>query len=244
MSLDLSNPEGEFLGPNDDEDDIPFEQMGNFAENNQDRCPIALVVDVSASMRDDISMLNSAIEKFRDTVLTDPVATLRVEVALVAFNHQTEVRQEFTSIDEFDPGPLEAKGGTRMCQAVNRALDLIESRKDTYHANGIGYFRPWMFILTDGMTADAQDLPETAKRVRKMESENGITTFAILSGEAKHDGAKEQMQRLTDRTLPMKEASYDELLEWMANSTVSKSNSNSGETMAMEDPSAWLQVKA
>ena len=36
---------------------------------------------------------------------------------------------------------------------MNRAIDLIEARKDTYRANGVGYFRPWMFILTDGMTA-------------------------------------------------------------------------------------------
>ena len=243
MNLNLSDPEGEFLGPNDNEDDIPFEQMGNFAENNQDRCPIALVVDISSSMREDIGMLNAAIEKFRDTVLTDPVATLRVEVALIAFNHQVEVLQDFSSIDEFDPGTLEARGGTRMCQAVNRALDLIEARKDTYRTNGVGYFRPWMFILTDGMTADAQDLPDTAKRVRQIENAKGVTTFAILSGEAKHDGAKEQMQRLTNRTLPMKEASYEELLEWMANSTVAMSNSNTGETINMEDPSAWLQVE-
>ena len=242
MSLNLSNPEGSYLGPNDD-NDIPFDQMGNFAENNQDRCPIVLVVDVSSSMRDDIGMLNAAIEKFRATVLADPVATLRVEVALVAFNHQTEIRQEFSSIDEFDPGPLEARGGTRICEAVNRALDMIEARKHTYRANGVGYYRPWMFILTDGMTADAQDLPATAQRVKDIEKVRGVTTFAILSGEARYDGAKQQMRQLTDRTLPMREASYDELLEWMANSTVTLSNSNTRETITMEDPSAWLLVE-
>ena len=242
MNLDLTNPEGRYLGPNDD-DDIPFEQMGNFAENNQDRCPIALVVDVSSSMRADIGMLNAAIEKFRDTVLADPVATLRVEVALVAFNHQTEIRQEFSSIDEFDPGPLEARGGTRICEAINRTLDMIEERKDTYRANGIGYFRPWMFILTDGMTADAQDLPATARRIKDIENAKGITTFAILSGQARYDGAKQQMQQLTNRTLPMQEASYNELLEWMANSTVAMSNSNTGDSITMEDPNAWLEVE-
>ena len=130
MNLDQSNPEGSYLGPNDD-DGIPFEQMGNFVGNNQDRCLIALVVDVSSSMRED-GMLNTAIDQFRDTVLTDPVATLRVEVALVAFNHQTEVRPEFSSINEFAPGLLEARGGTLICEAVNRAIDMIEARKDTY----------------------------------------------------------------------------------------------------------------
>ena len=136
MKLTWTNLEGEFLGPNDyddddDDDDIPFERMGNFVDNNQDGCPIALVVDVSSSMRED-GMLNTGIETFRDTALTDPVATLRVEVALVAFNHQTEIRPEFSSINEFDPGFLKARGGARICEALNRAIDMIEVRKDTY----------------------------------------------------------------------------------------------------------------
>ena len=135
MKRTWTNPEGEFLGPNDDDDDdddddIPFEPMGNFVDNNQDGCPIALVVDVSSSMREG-GMLNAAIETFRDAVLTDPVATLRVEVALVAFNHQTEIRPEFSSINEFDPGFLKARGGARICEALNRAIDMIEARKDT-----------------------------------------------------------------------------------------------------------------
>ena len=77
-------------------------------------------------------MLNTAIETFRDAVLTDPVATLGVEVAPVAFNHQTEIRPEFSSINEFNPAPLEAREGARICEGVNRAIDMIEARKDTY----------------------------------------------------------------------------------------------------------------
>lgn len=240
MTLNLSNTEAGYLGQNDI---LPFDQMANFAENDQDRCPVALVVDVSGSMRDDIGMLNSAIEKFRDTVMDDPVATLRVEVALVTFNHQTTVRQEFSSIDEFDPGPLVAGGGTRVCEAVNRALDMIEDRKETYRANGVGHYRPWLFILTDGMTADTQDVPATARRVRAIEGARGVTTFAILAGEARHSGAGEQIRQLTDRTLPMKDAAYEDLLEWLANSTVAASNSTTGDRIKLEDPSAWLEVE-
>ena len=242
MTLNLSNPEGNYLGPNDDEG-IPFEQMSNFAENNDDRCPVALVVDVSGSMQGDIGMLNAAIEKFRRTVLADPVATRRVEVALVAFNHQTEVRREFCSIDEFNPGPLTAGGGTKMCEAVNRALDMIEDRKATYRDNGVGYFRPWMVILTDGMMGDAHEVPATARRVRETEKAKGVTAFAILNGAAKYDGTRAQMRQVTDRIQPMKTAAYDELLEWLANSMEAVANSTPGDKMKLEDPSAWLEVQ-
>ena len=47
--------------------------MANFAAVDQGRCCNALVVHVSGSMRDDIGLLNYAIDKFRDTVLADPV---------------------------------------------------------------------------------------------------------------------------------------------------------------------------
>ena len=30
------------------------------------------------------------------------------------------------------PAPLEARGGARICEALNRAIDMIEVRKDTY----------------------------------------------------------------------------------------------------------------
>ena len=46
----------------------------------------------------------------------------------------------------------------------------------------MGYFRPWMFILTDGMTADFQDLPATVRQVRNIAVAKGVTTFAIMSG--------------------------------------------------------------
>ena len=51
------------------------------------------------------------------------------------------------------------------------------------------------------------------------------------------------MRPLADRTLQMREASYDVLLEWMANSTVARSNANASERIRMEDPTAWLKWK-
>ena len=202
-----------------------------------------LVVDVLASMRNNVHALDEALHKFRDTVLSDPVASLRVEVALVTFNHRTEVLQDFASIDEFDPGPLVAKGGTYICPAINQAIDMIEARKSTYRSNGVGYYRPWLFILTDGLAADMRDIPATGARVRQLEQARGITTFAVVAGEAKHDDTRQQLRQFTNRVLPMKEAAYDELLEWMANSTIAKSNSTIGGKVDMEDLSSWAEVE-
>ena len=73
-TLDLSNPEAKYLGPNHYDNDLRLGQMANFAAIDQDHCCNALVVHVSGSVRDDIGLLNYAVDKFRDTVLADPVS--------------------------------------------------------------------------------------------------------------------------------------------------------------------------
>ena len=98
-----------------------------------------------------------------------------------------------------------------------------------------------MFILIDGMTTDAEDLPAVARRVPDTEHASGVTAFAVMGRDATFDGSKGQKRQLADHTISMTEASYDELLEWLANSTVAMSNSNTGERIKMEDPTARLE---
>ena len=218
--------------------------MGNFVDNNQDRCPIALVVDVSSSMRED-GMLNTAIETFRDAVLTDPVATLGVEVALVAFNHQTEIRPEFSSINQFDPGFLKAREGARICEGIEP-----RNRHDRGTQGHLLSQRRGLLAALDVHPHRRHDgrLPRPAgnrRQVQEHRGRQGRDHLAIMSGAAGYDGARSRCDR--SPTGPcrwqMREASYAVLLEWMANSTVARSNANASERIRMEDPTAWLKWK-
>ena len=193
-------------------------------------------------MTPDIDALNQSIIKFRDTVLDNEVASLRAEVAVVVFNHSVKVINDFVSIDEFNPEPLVASGGTKMCAAIYRAVDMIERRKQVYNDNGIGHYRPWLFILTDGMTTDGNQIPSVARRVRDLEANKEVTTFAILNREAKNSRYTDMIRQITDRTLPMEESAYEELMDWLAESTVVMSNSIIGENVRLEDPNPWLEV--
>ena len=104
-----------------------------FAENPEPRVPCVLIVDTSQSMQGArINELNAGLQCYREELLADPLASKRVEVAIVTFGGQVKRRLEFVTAQNFQPPTLEANGNTPMGQAINTALDMIEERKANY----------------------------------------------------------------------------------------------------------------
>src|SRR5947209_993497 len=57
---------------------------------------------------------------------------------------------DFISAQQFVPPELSVNGDTPMGEAIVTGLNMLRSRKDAYKANGISYYRPWVFMITDG----------------------------------------------------------------------------------------------
>src|ERR1043166_9738593 len=128
-----------------------LEEAVEFADNPEPRCPCVLLLDTSGSMKGEaIEALNEGIRAFLLSVVKDPLASSRVEVAVVTFDNEVKVLQDFVTVDQFEPPTLAASGQTKMGSAIIKALDMIQDRKATYKANGVAYYRPWVFMITDG----------------------------------------------------------------------------------------------
>jgi len=134
-------------------DQIPF-GAAEFAENPEPRCPCVLLLDTSASMSGaPVRELNEGLVAFKDELMADSMAVKRVELAVVSFG-PVQVVSEFQTADTFQAPNLVAKGDTPMGQAIERALDMLNQRKEVYKQNGVSYYRPWVFLVTDGAPTD------------------------------------------------------------------------------------------
>ena len=148
-----------------------------FVDNPENRFPVVLLLDTSISMSGQpIEELNRGILVFKEDLLRDTQASLSVEVAIVTFG-PVQLMQDFVTIDRFQPPILEARGKTPMGEGIEYAIDLLEARKQTYKENGIQYYRPWIFMITDGAPTDSWSY--AAVRVKEAERKRRLVFFAV-----------------------------------------------------------------
>ncbi len=220
--------------------DLPAFGTDSFAENPEPRCPVILLLDTSGSMRGTpIQELNAGVELFRDELLADTLASKRVEVAIVGFG-PVQVIQEFVTADYFNPPELRAEADTPMGSAVETALDLLQSRKDTYKANGIAYYRPWVFLITDGGPTDYWQT--AARKVQEGEGKKSFAFFCIGVEDARIDILAQISSR---KPLKLKELRFRDLFQWLSSSLKSVSRSTPGDEVPLQNPTTpdgWASV--
>src|SRR4051812_17415082 len=151
---------------------INLEEAVEFADNPEPRCPCVLLLDTSGSMQGErIDALNEGLRTFRNQLVGNTLASRRTEVAIVTFNTEVVVAQEFVTADSFHPPVLIANGETHMGEGIHRALDLVKARVDRYRRNGIPCYRPWVFMITDGKPEgeDTKVMAVAGRRLRAAE---------------------------------------------------------------------------
>jgi uncharacterized protein YegL len=199
--------------------------------------------------------LNNGLKEFDSALKSDRLSALRVEVAVITFGGAVralnvggsstaaqeipfDAEQAFVTADNFHPPTLKANGETPMGEAVRRALALLRDRKDIYRRNGVDYFRPWIFLITDGNPTDS-NWESAAEQVKVEELRRGALFYAV--GVERAD--MKTLARFSDLRPPLKlkGLAFRELFLWLSKSLTAIAQSRPGEQAALP-PVGWAQV--
>lgn len=207
-----------------------------FAENPEPRCASILLLDTSASMAGaPLQELQDGLMAYKDELFADTLARKRVEVAIVTFGGIVQVAQPFTTAESFTPPTLIANGDTPMAAAVITALDLLQSRKAEYRTAAIGYYRPWVFLITDGAPTDMNkpEWAEAVKRVKEGEEKKAFSFFGVGI-----EGADiERLGQLCIRKpITLKGLRFRDLFVWLSSSQQTVSQSKPGDAVPLTSP--------
>ncbi|HEX4607247.1 MAG TPA: VWA domain-containing protein [Urbifossiella sp.] len=245
---------------------VPFGDVG-LATNPEPRCPCVLLIDVSGSMAEivgesgrdlgytvqqdgqtyravsggvtRIDLVNEGLRVYQTDVTTDPLAAQRVEVSVITFGSAVQTVTPFVTAHEFSPPSLTANGETPLGAAVLRAIEALEERKRLYKQNGLHYYRPWIFLITDGAPTDAWQ--EAAAKVKDGEKNKKFAFFAVGVQGANFDVLRQLSVR---EPLHLKGYSFKEMFQWLSQSQRSVSHSTPGEEaqVKLTSPAGWATL--
>src|ERR1700712_1737773 len=208
-------------------DQIPF-AYPDLVANPEPRCPCLLLLDTSGSMNGrPIDELNQGLRVFKDELASDDMAMQRVEVAVMTFG-PVQIISDFQTADLFQPPTLAPTGDTPMGAAITQGLEMLEARKNIYKQAGVSYYRPWVFLITDGAPTDSWQHAATMVRAGDSDERKAFSFFAVAV-----EGA--DMTKLTAICSPnrppmkLKGLSFRELFSWLSRSLGGVARSQPGQ---------------
>lgn len=219
-----------------------------FVENPEPRCACVLLLDCSGSMAgENIRALNNGIKELKRQLENDDIASKRVEIAVVRFASSVDVINDFSTVDDFNPVELEAGGTTMMTEAIEIATNMIEERKNDYKQNSISYYRPWIFLITDGGPTNEEGYlledrdPRLIKAIKILH--NGVNSKQFTFYAVGVDNADmDTLAKLSPVSVPLKlkENKWNEMFTWLSSSLVSLSSSSMDtKRVKLPSPVGW-----
>lgn len=199
-----------------------------------------LLVDTSGSMSGvPISELNDGLVAFGEALQNDSLAQGRAEVCVISFSSSVQTEMSFRPATEYEAPILSASGLTCMNEAIEAGLDALDARKSEYKANGVNYYRPWLFLLTDGAPTDTNKEDATRSRLQKAIKNKKVVYMPMGIGSGA-DIAKLQSYYPADANarpvLKANSTNFKEAFTWLSASIAEVSHSDPNNASEIQTP--------
>lgn len=209
-----------------------------------------LLVDTSGSMSGDkIRQLNEGIRFFRDDIAGNDLARKRVESSLVEFGGAVSVSHGFAAVDDFDVPTLSADGDTPMGEAILKAISLIRERKQVYKEIGTDYYRPWIFMVTDGEPTDMSPGDDLWERAVSAIHQGEAAREFLFFGVGVEPADMEMLRKICPPERPpvsLRPGKFGDMFAWLSRSHQRVSASRVGEQVPLENPAGpdgWAEIE-
>lgn len=207
--------------------------------NQQQRLPCVLVLDASYSMQGPrMEQLNAGLKLFENEIKSDETASEKVQIAIIRCGGTVSVESDWVDAENFDAPKLEADGGTPLGDAVSLAAQKVEERKADFRSAGVNYFKPWVFIISDGEPND-EDWNTKAQAFKQGEIDGKYTTFTVGVEDADLSCLNEFSQR--DAAM-LKGIEFTKLFMWLSKSVRVASKRSTDTEKTSLPPVDWSSV--
>jgi uncharacterized protein YegL len=191
---------------------------------NDSHMALVFVLDVSYSMNGQpILQLNEGLNRFKAEVCKDKVTRDVLDVAIIQFNENYNVVQDFVPIEYMDHIQLVADGSTKYTEPIRAAIRMVDERSRFYRRSGSEPYKPWILLVTDGEPLD--DITAVAQEVQAMQ-DAGKARFIAL-GVGNFDLAT--LKKITDVVFRMDGTDFSSFFDWVGKSMRSVSTTAPGE---------------
>ena len=185
-----------------------------------------------------IDSLNEGLRAFHKSLLEDDLAQLRVDVTVLTFSGNVTTVQDFINASNFQPPKLKvSSGGTSMGAGITKAVQTIADRKKSYKSEGIDYYRPWIFMITDGEPTD--EVSQATRLIAEGEENKSFIFFAV----GVEDADMDKLSQISVRSpLKLKGTNFKDMFNWLSTSMAAVSQSQLGEKVRLPSVDDWAEV--
>lgn len=164
------------------EDNIIFDDIAHFEQ----KCLCVFVIDTFGLKT--IDEVTLGIRRILSEFESDEASRERVEVSFITYDSLSDeihVVQEPVPISQaVIPSLTGNTDDTSLTRALYMAMDVVDKQVTWYKNVGIPYYRPWIFLISSGMSLLSCNIDEITKRIKQDTSNKKYVFLPICTKDA------------------------------------------------------------